>query len=155
MIGILASIPGKLTTLLSRLTAARAANLDNLDATVSTRALASSALSNAQWTNTRATRLDFLDVPVSSVMPVASSVINSIQYVTLTWGAGALTPTQPISPVVVAKTLLINLGTDCPVGAAGLDNFGYITLQSNVLVAGNRQSSGGTLHTRICVVEFK
>jgi ABC-type hemin transport system ATPase subunit len=155
MIGILASIPGKLATLLGRLTAGRATNLDNLDATISTRAIASSALSNAQWTNARATKLDYLDVPVSSVMPVASSVIQSIQYGTLTWGNGVTAPTVAISAVVVAKSALINLGTSCPVGAAGLDNFGYITLQSNVLVAGSRQSSGGGLLTRFCVVEFK
>lgn len=55
---MLAGVPGKLKTLLDRLTATRAANLDKLDADISTRAAASTALSNAVWTNTRAGRLD-------------------------------------------------------------------------------------------------
>jgi hypothetical protein len=48
-------------------TNARAAALDNLDASVTSRAPASSALSNAQWTNARAAALDNLDVSVSAV----------------------------------------------------------------------------------------
>jgi len=44
----------------------RAANLDNLDTTVSSRAPASTALSTTQWTNTRAANLDNLDTTVSS-----------------------------------------------------------------------------------------
>lgn len=55
---MLAGVPGKLKTLLDRLTATRAALLDNLNATVGSRAPASSALSNAVWTDTRAGRLD-------------------------------------------------------------------------------------------------
>lgn len=54
-------IPGKLKTLLDRLTSTRATNLDNLNATVSSRAPASSALSSATWTGTRAAKLDNLD----------------------------------------------------------------------------------------------
>lgn len=42
------------TTLLSRLTSTRAANLDNLDAAVSTRAAAATALSNLTWTDAKA-----------------------------------------------------------------------------------------------------
>lgn len=66
---MLAGVPGKLKTLIDRLTATRAANLDKLDANISTRAAASTALSNATWdgtlagnlaalTTTRAARLD-------------------------------------------------------------------------------------------------
>lgn len=44
----------------------RAGNLDNLDVAVSTRAAAATALSTAVWTNGRAANLDFLDVAVSS-----------------------------------------------------------------------------------------
>jgi len=47
-------------------TAARAAKLDDLDATISSRSPASTALSTAQWTNGRATNLDSLDATVSS-----------------------------------------------------------------------------------------
>lgn len=62
----IASVKTDTTTLTGRLTAGRATNLDNLDATVSSRAPASTALSTAQWTNTRAGNLDNLDATVSS-----------------------------------------------------------------------------------------
>ena len=54
----LMGIPGKVKTLLDRLTSARASNLDNLNTTISSRAAASTALSTATWTNTRAGYLD-------------------------------------------------------------------------------------------------
>ena len=80
MIGILLGIPGKLQTLLTRITSTGGANLDSkLDATVSSRAAAATALSTAQWTNARAGYLDvlnagglaqettpILDVPIAS-----------------------------------------------------------------------------------------
>ena len=62
---MLAGVPGKLKTMLDRLTATRAANLDKLDANVSTRAAASTALSNAVWTDARAVKLDLVGDPVS------------------------------------------------------------------------------------------
>lgn len=52
------------TTLLSRLSAARAGYLDNLSAGAV--AQAGTALSTVQWTNARAALLDFLDAAVSS-----------------------------------------------------------------------------------------
>ena len=62
MIGILLGIPGKLQTLLTRITSTGGANLDSkLDATVSSRAAASTALSTVQWTNDRAVYLDVLN----------------------------------------------------------------------------------------------
>lgn len=63
MSAILYGVPGKLKTLIDRLTSARAAKLDNLDAATSTRAPASTALSNAVWTDARADKIDDL-VPV-------------------------------------------------------------------------------------------
>ena len=58
---MLAGVPGKLKTLADRLTATRAANLDKLDANITTRAAAATALSNAVWTDTRAGKLDKVD----------------------------------------------------------------------------------------------
>lgn len=58
MIAFLLGVPGKLKTLLDRLTATRAGLLDNLDAAISTRALASTALSNATWTGALASLLN-------------------------------------------------------------------------------------------------
>lgn len=74
MIDFLLGVPGKLKTisdhLLTYWTAARAAKVDNLDAAISTRAVAATALSTAQWTNARAAKLDNL---------IETSVIQSIQ----------------------------------------------------------------------------
>lgn len=55
-------------------TTARAAKIDNLDATISSRAPAATALSTVQWTNARAALLDFLDVAVSSRAPAATAL---------------------------------------------------------------------------------
>ncbi|WP_341649924.1 hypothetical protein [Thauera humireducens] len=68
---MLAGVPGKLKTLLDRLTATRAANLDNLNATVTSRAPAATALSNAVWTDARAAKLD------AGVL--ATGVVRSVQ----------------------------------------------------------------------------
>lgn len=54
----LLGLPGKVKTLLDRLTATRAGYLDNLDAAVTTRAPSSTALSSATWTSARAGYLD-------------------------------------------------------------------------------------------------
>lgn len=74
MIDFLLGVPGKLSTLLGWFTtywtAARAAKIDNLDAAVSTRAVASTALTNATWTDARAGKMDAI---------IQTSVIQSIQ----------------------------------------------------------------------------
>jgi len=60
MMPALAGLPGKIKTLIDRLTSTRATNLDNLDAAITSRAVASTALSNATWTNALAAELDGL-----------------------------------------------------------------------------------------------
>ena len=62
---MLAGVPGKLKVLADRLTSTRAANLDRLDANVSTRAAAATALSNAVWTDARAGKLDIASLGLS------------------------------------------------------------------------------------------
>lgn len=62
MLEIIAGIPGRLKTLSDYLTTnlgtARAAKIDNLDTTLSSRAVASTALSTVDWTPARAALLD-------------------------------------------------------------------------------------------------
>jgi hypothetical protein len=77
-----ASVQSDTTTLTGRLTSTRATNLDNLDAAVTTRASAATALSTVQWTNGRATNLDSLDVTVSSRAPSSTALS------TATWTNG-------------------------------------------------------------------
>ena len=55
-----------LTTLTGRLTSGRATAIDNLDATVSSRAPSSTALSSATWTPTRAGLVDNLDAAITT-----------------------------------------------------------------------------------------
>ena len=57
----LLGLPGRIKMLLDRLTATRAANLDRLDATISTRALASTAVSRTDLTTARIALLDKLN----------------------------------------------------------------------------------------------
>ena len=71
---MLAGVPGKLKTLIDRLTATRAANLDKLDANITTRAAASTALSKAVWTDARAGKLDLVGDPVSPMDEVPLAV---------------------------------------------------------------------------------
>jgi hypothetical protein len=73
MLDFFAGVPGKLKTLTDRLSSGRATALDNLDAAITTRAAASTALSNATWTNTKA---GYLDAAISSI---AAGAIQSIQ----------------------------------------------------------------------------
>lgn len=68
-----------LTTLTGRLTPTRAASLDNLDAAVTTRAAAATAVSNADYTSARAARLDNVDAAVSTRAP-ASTALSTAQW---------------------------------------------------------------------------
>jgi hypothetical protein len=78
-------VPGKLKTLLDRLTATRAGYLDNLDAAVSSRAAASTALTNATWTDAKSNKLTnaaqedspLLDVPISNGIVSTTYASNS------------------------------------------------------------------------------
>lgn len=58
MIALILALLGQAAELLNRLTTARAGKIDNLDATISSRAPSSTALSTATWDATKAGRLD-------------------------------------------------------------------------------------------------
>lgn len=68
-----------LTTLTGRLTSGRATLLDNLDAAITSRAAAATALTTAVWTGARAALLDFLDVLLSS-RAAASTALSTVQW---------------------------------------------------------------------------
>lgn len=76
MFAMLAGIPGKMKTLLDRLTSTRAANLDKLDANVSTRAASATALTNAVWTDALATKLNGMGNPESNKVPIAGGLVG-------------------------------------------------------------------------------
>jgi hypothetical protein len=77
MIEALMGVPGKLKKLLDRVTVARASNLDNLDASISSRASGSTAISSAILTSSRIANLDNLDGAISGLpQATARSVQN-------------------------------------------------------------------------------
>ena len=67
----LLGLPGKIGTLLTRLSDTRATKLDNLDAAVTTRSAAATALSTVQWTSARAAKLDSL-----ATVPITNGVVE-------------------------------------------------------------------------------
>lgn len=75
----IAAVKTDTTTLTGRLTSGRATNLDNLDATVSSRAPSATALSTVQWTNARAVLIDNLDAAVST-RAAAATALSTVQW---------------------------------------------------------------------------
>lgn len=146
MIGALMGVPGKLKTLLDRLTATRAGYLDNLDAAISTRASAS------VWTSGLASELDGL-APAIAAIP--TTPINSIQYNTVTISDTASSGTRTLGTTVnAAKSVLVCLGGSYT-GSVMNASVGRITLTSGTTVTADRSGTSGNLIISFCVVEFK
>ena len=104
MMELLAGVPGKLKTLLGRFTATRAAALDSLDASITSRAPAATAVSNAVLTDVRVAYLDNLSAAPLRIKSIQRGVINIFS------GAGTATGTTTITAVNPAKTELRLLG---------------------------------------------
>lgn len=146
---MLAGVPGKLKTLIDRLTAARAANLDKLDANISTRAAASTALSNATWNGTlaanlgalttaRAAKLDLLPI----INPVAESPIAA------NWPALSSAPFSRTADVVCT----VVGGTTFSTSSTSLVNVVTITGRGVLnFVAVTQMSYTGTLQLQIII----
>ena len=110
MLEPLLGLPGRIKILIDRITSTRASNLDNLNATVSSRAPASTALSSSVWTGTRA---GYLDASIagrasqSSVDAIPTSPIKSVQRGLLTVGIPDASPYNvTISSVDLGKSVL-------------------------------------------------
>lgn len=126
---MLAGVPGKLKTLIDRLTATRAANLDKIDANITTRAAAATALSNAVWSDARAAKLDAIG-------------IKSIQRGSFTWATVELTRAITITSVTTDRAFLLFSFTS----KSGATSFGEGERES--FVAGNIQSATSLLFSR-------
>ena len=108
MMELLAGVPGKLKALADRLTAARADNLDHLDADISSRAPANTAVSNAVLTDVRVAKLDNLDNIAS-----APARIKSIQRGVVWIPGGSTFNTVWLSIAVnTDKAVLSHLGSE-------------------------------------------
>lgn len=143
---MLAGVPGKLKTLIDRLTATRAANLDKLDANITTRAAAATALSNAVWTDTRAGKLDLVGNPVSPIdeVPLAGGL-----------GRNTTTNTFIISPSfphwMIESAAVTTSG---PVSALALTGRGVITHALVYADAGAGESGAAYITVTIDGVAF-
>lgn len=92
MIPALLGLTGKLKTLTDRLTAPRAALIDNADATVTSRAPAATALSNATWTDALATAL------------AGTAKLDRAEVLILTGNTGAGTGSKTVDTTVASVT---------------------------------------------------
>ncbi len=128
------SILSLLDTFVKAYTTLRAGKLDNLDALVSSRAPANTALSNAVWTNGRAAALDNLDAKISSRAPASTALSNGV------WTdarAGSLDNLPTI--LSYAYSAMANIGSTAD-GGGGV-NTGNVMAKLNALLS--QTLSGG------------
>lgn len=154
MLGFLAGIPGRLKTvadhLSTYLSSTRCARIDYLDAAISGRAPAGTALSNATWTDARA---GFLDMAVSGV-----ARIKSIQHLsgTIPWNANSVS--VACSSVATGKTLIIRRGEHITSGDGAELNRASVYFSSGTSVVAQRGGSGGSplnaLEVHFTLLEF-
>lgn len=137
-------------------TSARAANIDNLDAAISGRAPANTALSNAVWTNTRAGYLDKLNsgVPITS-MP---SVIKSVQRGIITIPGESTEASATLTKSVNLNKAVVLYGGSIG-GASGLTDYpGYwdarLALAANKVTVTRAYSYGYKATVSYQVLEF-
>lgn len=151
MSAFLFGVPGKLKTLLDRLTATRAGYLDRIDATVSSRAPASTALDSSVWTGTKA---GYLDAAVTSRLGSIKAIYKGTISVTTsgsspTAGGGTAT----ITAVVDAKTLIFNLGVNDGQNSTPWCRV-ELTNTTTVTAYVKANSTAGTFTVGYMVVEF-
>lgn len=144
----LATAQTDLTTLTGRLTPGRAANLDHLDADLTSRAAAATALSTDQWTNARAVLVDNLDAAVSS-RASAADVTTAIAAAVATIASAAATAVwtfahQPGRTVKGALKRLDQLLTGKHTGMSGAVWTMYDADGTTPLVQANQNASAGT-----------
>lgn len=153
MIDFLLGVPGKLKTISDWLTtywtAARAAKVDNLDAAITTRAAASTALTNATWSDAKA---GYLDGAISGRL----GSIKAIYTGNVTIANGASSGTATITAVNTGKAICFGRGFN-PVGwasALSIDQVPIIVLTNSTTVTATRGATANGLSVAYTVVEF-
>ena len=151
MIDFLLGVPGKLKTLTDRLTSGRATNLDNLDAAVTSRAAASTALSNVTWTNALAALLG--NTIQTSILSGAVQT-GYFNVVTPTTGAGEDTYYTDITITAIADTTKCIVMTNGYSGGNTTVNyfFARLTSTTNLRIA---SVSAGSMAGRWYVIPLK
>lgn len=156
MIDFLAGVPGKLKSVYDHLTtylsSTRCAKIDNLDAAISTRAAAATALSSGTWTSTKA---GYIDMAISGVCR-----IKSIQKVDITVANLSASGTATLGTAVApAKTIIIPLGFLASTSLDytepdGLSHFWALTNTTTVTLTRGGSSYYGTCEGYAQVIEF-
>lgn len=155
MIDMLLGVPGKLKSVYDHLTtylsSTRCAKIDNLDAAISSRAAASTALSSGTWT---ATKAGYIDMAISGVCR-----IKSIQKVDITVASLSASGTATITAVNTAKTIIVSLGylasTDLDYTEPdGLSHMWTLTNSTTVTLTRGGSSYSGLAQGAAQVIEF-
>lgn len=146
MMPALLGLSGKLQALIDRLTAGRAAAIDNIDAALSTRAPTATALSNATWSSSLATLLaGALKLGRAELIPVTGTTGT---------GAGRKMADITISAVTLGKTAVF-VGGSGRVGAADSRAMAFLTSATNVrLHYVNPNGSNNTYSFQVVVIAF-
>jgi len=158
---MLAPIYGAVVKLLNRWTQTIA---DRLDAAVSTIAAASTALSTATWTSTRAGKLDSLNATISSRVPLSNysaaraakldyldaaitsvTRIKNIQRGILSLTGTSASATATVTAVVLAKSELYWLGETNPTYSSSFYPGIRLELTNTTTITGYRTAPGGSL----------
>lgn len=147
----LSVIAGDLDALEGRLTTNRVTRLDQLDAAISSRAPASTALENTTWTAGRAIKLDQLDAAMSSRLGAIKAVYRGTIVLNdySTSGSAALGGTVNLS-----KTLLFMLGSEVGLAGDTVSNAAVRLSLNTTSVTASRRSSGAYISVGYQVVEF-
>lgn len=155
MIDFLLGVPGKLKSVYDHLTtylsSTRCAKIDNLDAAISSRAAASTALSSGTWTDTKA---GYIDMAISGVCR-----IKSIQKVSVTISNSSAAGSATITAVNTAKTIIIPLGYRASTTLDytepdGLSHFWELTSTTTVTLTRGGTSYSGLADGYAQVIEF-
>lgn len=101
MIETLMGLPGRVSALLGRLTETRANNLDRLDAAVTSRAPAGSAISNLVWTDAIAAKLSAMHVETPpTALPAPWVLPSGVTYA----GSETIPPTSGSFSVAYSRS---------------------------------------------------
>lgn len=132
--------------LLTYWTAVRAAKIDNLDAAISTRAAASTAVSNADYTAGKAV---FLDSAISGRLGSIKAIYTGEIHVS----AGLTSNTATITAVVAGRSICLLNGVR-GAGANYYDSIFTVRLTSTTVITATRAGTSGDHEVGYTVVEF-
>lgn len=160
---LLLGIPAQLKTLVTRLSAtwaakvdtlatdwttARAAKVDNLDTTMSSRAAAATALTNATWTDARASYLANLasgaPLTIKNRIAVSASIPSGSSSGTASLGV----------TITLAKSILIMNGNSANSSVASHADNSIHGVLNTTTIDFTRGGTAGTVNVRATVIEF-